>query len=52
MYEVMMNMGTWILYKFMYWNYDANEDRNCTKNMYEVMKNMKTGMVGRICMKL
>ena len=34
------------------WNYDANEDRNCTKNMYEVMKNMKTGMVGRICMKL
>ena len=28
------------------------EDRNCMKNMYEVMMNMKTWIVWRICMKL
>ena len=44
MYEVCM--------KNMYESYVEYEDRNCMKNMYEVMKNMKTWIVWRICMKL
>ena len=40
------------LYEEYVWSYEEYEDRNCTKNMYEVMKNMKTGIVWRICIKL
>ena len=36
----------------MYEVMNEYEDRNCMKNMYEVMMNMKTGIVWRICMKL
>ena len=38
------------LYEEYVWSYEECEDMNCMKNMYEVMMNMKRGIVWKICM--